>query len=333
MHTHQLYHTTLAGFAAAELAARPDLQTVLACLDTASQRIGDALKQGALAGILGSAGADNVQGEEQKKLDVLANNILLEVFAGSQVVAACASEELDTFTPANANAQALVLFDPLDGSSNIDINMAVGTIVSVLDRVSPVGSAVSELDFLQPGTAQVMAAYVLYGPATQLVLTVGTGVYAFTLDLKQGCYLLTAMHMQVAADTQEFAINMSNQRHWQQPVQQYIAECIDGKLGVRGKSFNMRWVAAMVGDVHRILIRGGVFLYPLDNKDANKPAKLRLMYEANPLGWIIEQAGGACSTGTAPILSIQPSSIHQRVGVILGASNEVERLVAYHQAT
>jgi fructose-1,6-bisphosphatase I len=223
----------------------------------------------------------------------------------------------------------LLLFDPLDGSSNIDVNVSIGTIFSVLQK--PEGSAgVSEQDFLQAGARQVAAGYCVYGPQTMLVLTVGVGVVMFTLDREQGSFVLTQEHVKVPEDTQEFAINMSNMRHWAAPVKRYVEECLQGQDGVRGKNFNMRWIASMVADVHRILMRGGVFLYPWDQREPNKPGKLRLMYEANPMSWLIEQAGGAATNGRQRILDLQPTQLHERVSVILGSKNEVERVTAYH---
>ena len=224
----------------------------------------------------------------------------------------------------------LLLFDPLDGSSNIDVNVSIGTIFSVL--VKPEGAGVSEQDFLQKGTKQVAAGYCVYGPQTTLVMTVGDGVMVFTLDREQGSFVLTQEHLKIPEDTKEFAVNMSNQRHWAAPVKRYIGECMDGRDGPRGKDFNMRWVGSMVADVHRILSRGGVFLYPWDNREPEKPGKLRLMYEANPMAWLIEQAGGAATNGRQRILDIQPTQLHERVSVILGSKNEVERVTSYHSA-
>lgn len=238
-----------------------------------------------------------------------------------------ASEELDDFTPAQENGQYLVLFDPLDGSSNIDINMCVGTIFSILPAKNKVTQAD---DFMQPGTAQVAAGYVLYGPSTMLALTTGQGVAFFTLNPETQEFVLTANDIQVSADTKEFAINASNQRHWEAPVQRYIGELLAGKTSVREKDFNMRWVACMVGDIHRILCRGGIFLYPYDTKDPKKAGRLRLMYEANPMSMLIEQAGGASTTGRVRIMEIQPTELHQRVPVIIGSKDEVQLVTSYH---
>jgi fructose-1,6-bisphosphatase I len=244
-----------------------------------------------------------------------------------------ASEELDgIYAVPNRYPQGeyLLLFDPLDGSSNIDVNVSIGTIFSVLKKPEA-GSAVTEKDFLQAGHFQVAAGYCIYGPQTTLVLTVGQGVAMFTLDREQGSFVLTQEHVQIPPDTQEFAINMSNMRHWDAPMRRYIEECLQGKEGPRGKDFNMRWIASMVADVHRILTRGGVFMYPWDKREPNKAGKLRLMYEANPMAWLVEQAGGAATNARQRILDLQPSQLHERVSVVLGSKNEVERVTLYHQ--
>ena len=289
------------------------------------------MARGALGDVLGSAGAENVQGEVQKKLDVIANDMLVACAEQSGQVAAVGSEELEDVIvfPGEDRGRHILLFDPLDGSSNIDVNAAIGTIFSVLP--APSGRAATAGDFLQSGRAQQAAGYALYGPQTVLVLTLGEGVAGFTLDPREGSWTLTHPEMRIPRDTREFAINMSNQRHWAAPVRRYIDEALAGRTGPRGKDFNMRWVAAMVADVHRILNRGGVFLYPWDQREPERAGKLRLMYEANPLGWVVEQAGGAISDGRQPILDIAPTSLHQRVSVVLGATEEVERVVAHHQ--
>ena len=305
----------------------PELAQVIATITETCKTIDQALQQGALAGILGSAGNENVQGETQKKLDVISNDYLIDALKVHPHVGGLASEELDDFTPAQNNGQYLVLFDPLDGSSNIDINMCVGTIFSILPAQNAVTQAA---DFMQAGTAQVAAGYVLYGPSTMLALTIGAGVVMFTLDPNTHTFLLTTEHVQVAPDTQEFAINSSNQRHWENPVKHYIDELLAGKTSVREKDFNMRWVACMVGDIHRILCRGGIFLYPYDLKDPQKAGRLRLMYEANPMSMLIEQAGGSSTTGRVRIMDIQPTELHQRVPVIIGSKNEVDRVTSYH---
>ncbi len=303
------------------------LDQVLTAVLAASRQISYDLQQGALAGILGSADTDNVQGEVQKKLDIIANDSLIDALKRCEPVAGMASEENDDCIANNPAGRYLVLFDPLDGSSNIDVNMSVGTIFSILPVTQ---TPVTKESFFQPGSRQIAAGYVLYGPATLLVLTLGNGVNVFTLDRDQGEFYLTASQLQIPADTQEFAINMSNQRHWEAPVQRYISECLAGKTGERGKDFNMRWVASMVGDVHRILSRGGIFMYPYDLKDPKKAGRLRLMYEANPMSFLIEQAGGQATTGRQRILDVQPNDLHQRIPVMLGSAVEVRLVTSYH---
>jgi fructose-1,6-bisphosphatase I len=285
-----------------------------------------------LGDVMGSAGSENVQGEVQKKLDIIANDVLIEANEWGGHLAAMASEEMDSIhiVPNRyPQGEYLLMFDPLDGSSNIEVNVSIGTIFSVLKKVDA-SKGVSEEDFLQPGTQQVAAGYCVYGPQTTLVLTVGDGVVMFTLDREQGSFVLTQENVTIPADTKEFAINMSNMRHWDEPVKRYIDECLAGEEGPRGKNFNMRWIASMVADVHRILTRGGVFMYPWDKREPGKAGKLRLMYEANPMSWLIEQAGGASTNGQQRILEIQPTQLHQRVSVILGSKNEVDRLTSYH---
>ncbi|EOR10638.1 class 1 fructose-bisphosphatase [Acinetobacter tandoii] len=305
----------------------PELAKVIDTIANTCKTIDQALQKGALAGVLGSAQHENVQGEEQKKLDVISNDYLIDALKVHPHVGGLASEELDEFTPAQENGEYLVLFDPLDGSSNIDINMCVGTIFSIL----PAKNAVTQsADFMQAGVHQVAAGYVLYGPSTMMALTVGAGVVFFTFDPESQQFLLTTDSIQVAADTKEYAINASNQRHWEQPVKRYIDELLAGKTGPREKDFNMRWVACMVGDIHRILCRSGIFMYPYDLKDPKKAGRLRLMYEANPMSMLMEQAGGASTTGRVRILEIEPTELHQRVPVIIGSKNEVDLVTQYH---
>lgn len=305
----------------------PELAKVIDTIANTCKTIDQALQKGALAGVLGSAQHENVQGEEQKKLDVISNDYLIDALKVHPHVGGLASEELDEFTPAQENGEYLVLFDPLDGSSNIDINMCVGTIFSIL----PAKNAVTQsADFMQAGVHQVAAGYVLYGPSTMMALTVGAGVVFFTFDPESQQFLLTTDSIQVATDTKEYAINASNQRHWEQPVKRYIDELLAGKTGPREKDFNMRWVACMVGDIHRILCRSGIFMYPYDLKDPKKAGRLRLMYEANPMSMLMEQAGGASTTGRVRILEIEPTELHQRVPVIIGSKNEVDLVTQYH---
>ena len=305
-----------------------ELGSVINSICQACVSISAQVRVGALSGILGSAGSGNIQGEEQKKLDVIANNTLVGILQQNPAVAGLASEEEDSFVAANADGGYLVLFDPLDGSSNIDVNISIGTIFSVLAK--PSGS-LDTASFLQPGRAQVASGYVLYGPQTLLVLTLGHGIAVFTLNHEHQ-FVLTQSNPIIPPATQEFAINMSNQRHWQAPVQDYIGELLAGDTGVRGKNYNMRWVASMVAEVHRILMRGGVFLYPQDAREPGKPGKLRLMYEANPLSLLVEQAGGAATNAHTRMLDIQPEGLHQRVAVVLGSKNEVDYISAKHQA-
>jgi len=308
------------------------LRLLIEVVARACKRISISVNKGALGDVLGTAGSENVQGEVQKKLDIIANEVLIEANEWGGALAAMASEEMEgIYLVPNRYPQGeyLLLFDPLDGSSNIDVNVSIGTIFSVLKKPDN-GQGVSEDDFLQAGNQQAAAGYCVYGPQTTLVLTVGDGVAMFTLDREQGSWVLTADDVQIPADTKEFAINMSNMRHWAPPVKQYIDECLAGKTGPRGKDFNMRWVASMVADVHRILTRGGVFMYPWDQREPEKAGKLRLMYEANPMSFLIEQAGGAATNGRERILDLKPGKLHERVSVVLGSKNEVDRVTKYH---
>jgi len=288
------------------------------------------VRRGALAGVLGEAGTDNVQGEHQKKLDVISNEILLAAAKKAGAFAVASEEmELPELNPNPVN-DYLVLFDPLDGSSNIDVNVSIGTIFSILNKPADSSQSSASLSqmFLQPGSQQVMAAYMAYGPSTQLVITLGSGTAAFTLD--QGQWWMTTPRMQIPAETKEFAINASNARHWEPPVKRYVDEMLAGKTGPLGKDFNMRWIASMVADVHRVLTRGGTFMYPRDAREPDKPGKLRLMYEANPMSFLVEQAGGASTNGHQRILDITPQKLHERVAVFLGSKTEIERVTGYH---
>ncbi|KAB0585825.1 class 1 fructose-bisphosphatase [Comamonas kerstersii] len=310
----------------------PQLRLLLEVVARACKRISFAVNKGELGDVMGTAGSENVQGEVQKKLDIIANETLIEANEWGGHLAAMASEEMEgIYVVPNRYPQGeyLLMFDPLDGSSNIDINMSIGTIFSVLKKPDN-HPGVHDNDFMQPGTEQVAAGYCIYGPQTTLVLTVGDGVAMFTLDREQGSFILIEENVKIPEDTKEFAINMSNMRHWDAPVKRYVDECLAGEEGPRGKNFNMRWVAAMVADVHRILCRGGIFMYPWDKREPHKPGKLRLMYEANPMSWLIEQAGGMATNGRQRILEIEPTELHQRVSVILGSKNEVERVTQYH---
>ena len=311
----------------------PNLRLLIETVARACKSISHAVGRGALGDVIGSADQKNVQGETQQKLDVLSNEILIEATEWGATLAAMASEEMDLplgIPVTYPKGDYLLLFDPLDGSSNIDVNVSIGTIFSVLKARPHAEAEVTEAAFLQPGSQQVCAGYAIYGPQTQLVLSLGYGVQVFTLDRGTGSFLRTRTDVTVPADTKEFSINMSNQRHWAAPVRRYIDECLAGKDGPRGKDFNMRWIASMVADVHRILTRGGVFLYPWDARNPDTPGKLRLMYEANPMAFLIEQAGGLAINGPQRILDIQPQKLHERVSVMLGSRNEVERLKTYH---
>ena len=311
----------------------PELRLLLEVVARACKGISHSVNKGALGGVLGSADSENVQGEVQKKLDIIANEVLIEANEWGGHLAAMASEEMDDIYPVPhrfPQGEYLLLFDPLDGSSNIDVNVSIGTIFSVLKR-DDANAEVSQSDFLQPGRQQAAAGYCVYGPQTTLVLTLGAGVAMFTLDREQGSFVLTEDGVRIPEDTKEFAINMSNMRHWAPPMRRYVYECLAGREGVRGKDFNMRWIASMVADVHRILCRGGIFIYPWDKREPQKAGKLRLMYEANPMGFIVEQAGGAATNGQQRILDITPDALHQRVSVMLGSKNEVELVTRYHQ--
>lgn len=307
------------------------IETVASACKTISYKVG----KGAIDNVLGSLDSENVQGEVQKKLDVVTNDILLDANKWGGCLRAMASEEMETIQAipdTYPRGDYLLLFDPLDGSSNIDVNVSIGTIFSVLKAPSDHNSgAVAEADFLQPGAQQCAAGYAIYGPQTMLVLTLGSGVVAFTLNKDTGTWALTRDAIRIPDDTAEFSINMSNQRHWENPVRRYIDECLAGSTGPLEKDYNMRWIASMVADVHRILSRGGIFMYPRDERASGKQGKLRLMYEANPMAFVVEQAGGLAVDGAWRILDITPQGLHQRVGVILGSRNEVERVQGYHQ--
>jgi fructose-1,6-bisphosphatase I len=308
---------------AAYLSSQPDNHAVLdtvRALATACARISRLVSAGAIESSLGLAGSENVQGEDQKALDVISNDIVREGLLACAAVSGLASEELDTVEATGHPGKTLVAFDPLDGSSNIDVNVSVGTIFSILP--APDGRAPTEEDFLQPGRRQLGAGYAVYGPQTMLVLALSGGPVGFTLAA-DGVWRLTHETVSIPADTKEFAINMSNQRHWAEPVQDYIAACLAGKTGPRGKDFNMRWVGSMVADVHRILMRGGVFLYPWDKREPDRAGKLRLLYEGSPMAWVVEKAGGAATDGTTRMLDVQPTKLHQRVAVVLGSRTEV----------
>lgn len=310
-----------------------DLTTLLHSVATACKAISNALKNGALADVLGSLETENIQGETQKKLDVIANDIFIQRCEFSGVLAAMVSEEMDTIYEIPSKfprGRYVILFDPLDGSSNIDVNVSVGSIFSIL-RLNEIPETNTFDEVLRRGAEQVAAGYALYGPSTMLVLSTGTGVNGFTLDGNIGEFRLTHRDINIPTEAAEFAINASRAQWWEPPVTRYIQECVSGENGPRGKYFNMRWVASMVAEVHRVLLRGGVFMYPLDTKNAEAGGKLRLFYEANPMSFLVEQAGGAASTGRERILDVEPSSPHQRVSVVMGSRSEVERIDQYYR--
>ncbi len=322
--------------------ASGELNALILDVSVACKAIARAVAHGELgeaAEGVATGGAVNVQGEVQKRLDVVSNEMFVRTAEWSGNLAGMASEEMDApyqIPGAYPRGKYLLVFDPLDGSSNIDVNVSVGSIFSILRAPAEVvasGRDVVEADFLQPGTQQVAAGYALYGPTTMIVLSVGSGVVGFTLDPSLGEFKLTHPEMRVPEDSQEFAINSSNSRFWEPPVKRYVDECLAGKTGPRGKDFNMRWIASMVAEAHRILMRGGVFLYPRDSKDPSKAGRLRLLYEANPVGYLMEQAGGRASTGRQAVLGVEPSELHQRIGFVFGSKNEVERIERYHHDT
>ena len=309
-----------------------DLISLIKTILAATKEISFRVSQAHLGDLMGSTLDENIQGEVQKKLDVVANELFKDILLESGFVKAISSEEEDTSVAGNENGRYLVSFDPLDGSSNIDINSLIGTIFSI--HKAPQNMCADDPNmFKQSGNKQVCAGYVLYGPATILAMTTGKGTHIYVLDRTYGGYLLVQKNIKIPQDTQEFAVNMSNQRFWQPPMQAYINDLLRGETGPRGKNFNMRWIAAMVGDVHRVLCRGGLFTYPSDSRDANRPYKLRLMYEANPMSFLVEQAGGLSVTSEGRIMDIEPTSIHQRVEVILGSKNEVEACLAYYNSS
>ena len=305
------------------------LQDLLLAVVNTCSTLSHEVAQGALIGLLGSAGSGNVQGEVQQKLDIIANDQLIDGVKGCKSLAGLASEEMELPVPVQGTGDYLLLFDPLDGSSNIDVNVSIGTIFSILKKQNP-NAPLQTSDFLLSGRHQVAAGYVVYGPQTTMALTLGDGVVMFTLNKETGEFLLIKDAVTISPSTKEFAINMSNMRHWAEPVRRYVEECLAGTTGARDKDFNMRWIASMVADVHRVLSRGGVFMYPWDKRDPKKAGKLRLMYEANPMSFLVEQAGGVSINGTQTIMDLQPTGLHERVSVMLGSKEEIDRLKQYH---
>jgi fructose-1,6-bisphosphatase len=309
------------------------LSALLIDVAAAIKSISAMLTRGALGGNYGSAQTVNTHGEEQKKLDVSTNDIFVQQCEWDGLLAAMVSEEMEqvyAIPPEYPRGEYLLAFDPLDGSSNIDINGVVGSIFSVLRTRDPAEDATSEAAFLRPGCEQVAAGYAVYGPSTMLVLSVGNGTHGFTLEREIGNFVLTHSNIRIPEESAEFAINASNERFWEPPVRRYVQECKDGRSGCRARDFNMRWIASMVAEVHRILMRGGVFMYPRDSKTPAMEGRLRLLYEANPMSFLVEQAGGLAITGRERILDVAPRALHGRVPVILGSKNEVERIARYH---
>ena len=305
------------------------LQELLMAIAETCTTLSHEVAQGALIGLLGSADTSNVQGEVQQKLDVIANDLLIEGVQDCKSLAGLASEEMELPMAVQGTGDYLLLFDPLDGSSNIDVNVSIGTIFSILQKQDP-AAPLQTTDFLLSGRHQVAAGYVVYGPQTTMALTLGNGVAMFTLNKVTGEFVLIKHAVEIAHSTQEFSINMSNMRHWAEPVRRYVDECLAGMSGDRGKDFNMRWIASMVADVHRVLSRGGIFMYPWDQREPHKPGKLRLMYEANPMSFLVEQAGGVSTNGGQLIMDLMPTDLHERVSVMLGSKEEIERLQRYH---
>ncbi len=305
------------------------LQEVLLAVVNTCSDLSHEVAQGALIGLLGSAGSGNVQGEVQQKLDIIANDKLIDGVKDCKALAGLASEEMELPVLVQGTGDYLLLFDPLDGSSNIDVNVSIGTIFSILKKQAP-QAPLQTADFLLSGRHQVAAGYVVYGPQTTMALTLGDGVVMFTLNKVTGEFVLINDAVTIAHSTKEFAINMSNMRHWADPVRRYVEECLAGTSGARDKDFNMRWIASMVADVHRVLSRGGVFMYPWDQREPHKPGKLRLMYEANPMSFLVEQAGGASTNGNELIMDLQPTDLHERVSIMLGSKEEIDRLQHYH---
>jgi fructose-1,6-bisphosphatase I/sedoheptulose-1,7-bisphosphatase len=313
--------------------ATGDLNGLITNVALACKAISRRIAFGALGHSREYRGATNVQGEVQKPLDVTSNEIFLRTNEWAGHVSGMVSEELElpyTLPSQHARGKYLLVFDPLDGSSNIDVNVAVGSIFSILRAPLP-GADPQPADFLQPGILQVCAGYAIYGPSTMLVLTLGSGTHGFTLEPLLGEWVLSHPDLSIPASTREFAINASNARFWEPAVKRYVDECLAGSAGLRGVDFNMRWIASLVAEAHRILMRGGVFMYPRDTKDPSRAGRLRLLYEANPISFLIEQAHGSASTGRNRVLQLQPQSLHERVGFIFGSAEEVERIEAYHQ--
>ena len=308
------------------------LRKLLIVTSNACKKVSRLISCGEINGILGNLETQNVQGEVQKKLDVLSNEIFIDFFLNNKTVSGLVSEEneLPIYNDYNPDSPFTVFFDPLDGSSNIDVNGAVGSIFSIFEFSGSSKDVISENLTLVPGRLQIASAYSIYGPSTMFVISLGSDTCGFTLDKENDDFILTHPSFKIPDSTSEFSINSSNERFWQEPVKRYVKECIEGVSGVREKDFNMRWTGSMVADIHRILTRGGIFMYPKDFKKPEKPGRLRLMYEANPMALLVESAGGLASTGKTNLLDVQPEHLHQRIPVIIGSKKEVERIQRYY---
>jgi fructose-1,6-bisphosphatase I / sedoheptulose-1,7-bisphosphatase len=324
-------YTTLSKFLIEQVPEGPyarDLAALLVDVAAVIKAISAAIGKGPLVGLSGLAGSENSQGEAQKKLDLLADELFARGIEWSGLVGALASEEMEEVRFIAGKGRLALVFDPVDGSDNLDLNLPVGTIFSVLALPEGASDAAA---VLQPGHCQLAAGYAIYGPSTQLVLTVGHGTHGFTLDREIGNFVLTHRDIRIPAEGSDYLINASNRRFWEPPILRYVDECKAGQEGPRGRDFNTRWVASMVADIHRILMRGGVYLYPRDQRESCRGGRLRLLYEANPMAMLIEQAGGIASTGRSRILDEMPLELHQRVPVIAGTANEVACIVRYHE--
>lgn len=323
---------SLAAYFAGWAAGRPARLAVAAAVNAlagVSLEIAELLGLGALAGPLGRPTGKMGEVDEQKEIDVLANNRIVAALRGAPV-AAVASEEMDGPVLLDEKAPLLVAVDPLDGSSNIDANASIGSIFTVLPALQHNDEPSA---FLQPGVNQLAGGFFVYGPQTVLVVTVGAGTQIFTLDRRAATFVLTHPKVEIPLHTDEYAINDSNSRHWDDPVRTYIDDCQRGREGPRARDFNMRWTGSPVADIYRILSRGGIYLYPGDRRREFRNGRLRLIYEANPIAWVIEQAGGLASTGRERVLELKPTSLHQRVPLIAGSRMEVEHVIRLHDGS
>lgn len=316
--------------AAGDEPIRRDAGRIVLAIAGVGRQIADLLAAGALADDLAAHRGDTAFGDTQKELDLRSNEIVIDALRAAPV-RWVTSEEMDGPLALDPAAKLAVAVDPLDGSSNIDTNAPIGTIFSVLPTLDGVADGADH--FLQPGTRQVAAGFLIYGAQTALVLTLGDGTRLFTLDRASGRFLARPAPLRIAPETREYAINGSNWRHWDEPVRSYVSHCLMGASGPRGSDFNMRWLAALVGEAFRILLRGGIYLYPGDSRPGYEQGRLRLTYEGNPVALLVEQAGGAATDGRRRTLDLQPLSLHQRVPLVFGSVREVEcvRLCYEHE--